>query len=179
MKLIIIHGPPASGKLTVGTELARLTGYKLFHNHLTIDCVKPVLEFGTPGFWRAVGELRYHVIAAAARENVDMIHTFCYEYEVDDEHFARLIASAEENGGEAHLVLLLCDDDERRKRIVDESRVKIGKLVDPESVGRNNIDLTSPYPGRETLVLDTTTASAAETADRIIDHFGLQRQTAA
>ena len=175
MKLIIIHGPPAAGKLTVGTELARLTGYKLFHNHLTIDCVKPVLEFGTPGFWRAVAELRFHVIAAAARENVDVIHTFCYEYEVDDEHFAELIASAEENGGEAHLVLLLCDDDERRKRIVEESRIRIGKLIDPESVGRNRVNLTSPYPGRETLIIDTTNSSVAETAGRIIDHFGLQQ----
>ena len=175
MKLIIIHGPPAAGKLTVGTELAKRTGYKLFHNHLTIDCVKPVLEFGTPGFWRAVGELRFHVIAAAARENVDVIHTFCYEYQVDDEHFAELIASAEENGGEAHLVMLLCDDDERRKRIVDESRVKIGKLVDPDAVGRNRVNLTSPYPGRETLIIDTTNSSVAETAVRIIDHFGLQQ----
>ena len=179
MKLIIIYGPPAAGKLTVGTELSRLTGYKLFHNHISIDCVKPVLEFGTPEFWRAVAAVRYEVIASAARENVDVIHTFCYEYEVDDEHFAKLIASAEDNGGEAHLVLLLCDDDVRRGRIGNESRVKIGKLVDPESVGRNSIDLTSAYPGRHTLVLDTTKSPALRTAERIIQHFRLRVQPGA
>jgi len=34
-KLIILFGPPAVGKMTVGKELADLTGLKLFHNHMT------------------------------------------------------------------------------------------------------------------------------------------------
>ncbi|HKP70775.1 MAG TPA: AAA family ATPase [Pyrinomonadaceae bacterium] len=179
MKLIIIHGPPAVGKLTIGSEIARLTGFKLFHNHISIDYVKSVIDFGTPAFWRAVGNVRFGLIAEAAKENIDLIHTFCYEFGADDEHFAGLISSAEDYGGEVHLVLLNCSDEARRIRISNESRVRIGKLVDPESVGRNNIDLTSPYPGRETLILDTTIASATETAERIIEHFGLQRQTGA
>ena len=39
MKLIIIFGPPAVGKMTVGYELAKITGLRLFHNHMTIDLV--------------------------------------------------------------------------------------------------------------------------------------------
>lgn len=35
--LVFIVGPPAVGKMTVGHELARRTGLKLFHNHHTID----------------------------------------------------------------------------------------------------------------------------------------------
>jgi len=31
MKLVIIFGPPAVGKMTVGRALSRLTGLKLFH----------------------------------------------------------------------------------------------------------------------------------------------------
>ena len=179
MKLIIIHGPPAAGKLTVANEIAKLTGYKVFHNHLSIDYVKSVFEFGGPEFWRVVGLVRYPMIAEAARQNIDLIHTFCYEFGVDDDHFAALISSAEDNGGEVHLVLLNCRDEERRRRIDNESRVRIGKLTDPDSVGRNNIDLTSTYPGRETLVLDTTETSAVETAERIIEYFGLQGQAGA
>lgn len=34
MRLIFIYGLPATGKLTVAQELAKRTGYKLFHNHL-------------------------------------------------------------------------------------------------------------------------------------------------
>ena len=178
MKLIIIHGPPAAGKLTVANEIAKQTGFKVFHNHISIDYVKSVIEFGTPAFWRAVGNVRYSLIGEAARENIDLIHTFCYVFGADDDHFASLISAAEDHGGEVHLVLLNCSDEERRKRIGSESRVRIGKLTDPESVGRNNIDLTSPYPGRETLILDTTNTSAVETAEAIIGHYGLQLQTA-
>jgi adenylate kinase family enzyme len=32
MHLVVIFGPPAVGKMTVGHELTKLTGYKLFHN---------------------------------------------------------------------------------------------------------------------------------------------------
>ena len=39
MKLVIIVGPQAVGKMTVGEELAKETGLKLFHNHMTIDLV--------------------------------------------------------------------------------------------------------------------------------------------
>jgi hypothetical protein len=33
MNLVVIFGPEAVGKMSVGHELATLTGMKLFHNH--------------------------------------------------------------------------------------------------------------------------------------------------
>ena len=41
MKLVIIAGDAAVGKMTVGKELANQTGLRLFHNHVTIE---PVIE---------------------------------------------------------------------------------------------------------------------------------------
>ena len=176
MNLIIIYGPPAAGKFTVGTEIAERTGYRLFHNHISIDYVKSVFEFGTPAFWRIVGNVRFELIAEAARENIDLVHTFCYEFGADDEHFAKLIASAENHGGEVHLVLLRCDEAERKKRIGNESRVKIGKLTDPGSFDRMHPELSTPLPGRETLIIDTTSTSAEDAATQIIEHVGLQQR---
>ncbi|SCC34198.1 Uncharacterized protein BW664_02852 [Bacillus mycoides] len=40
MKFILIFGPQAVGKMTVGQELAKITDLKLFHNHMKIDLVK-------------------------------------------------------------------------------------------------------------------------------------------
>ena len=177
MKLIIIYGPPAAGKLTVAKEIATRTGFKVFHNHLSIDCVKPVFEFGTSGFWRVIGDVRDLVITEAMREGVNLIHTFCYEFEADDRYFNKLIAAAENNSGEVHLVLLLCDDEQRRERISNESRVRIGKLTDPDSVGRNNMNLTTPLPGRETLVIDTTYLQPEVAAQQIVEHYKLARET--
>ena len=35
--LVVLFGPPASGKVAIGDELATLTGCRFFHNHLTVD----------------------------------------------------------------------------------------------------------------------------------------------
>lgn len=45
MKLLIMIGDSAVGKMTVGQELCKITSFHLFHNHMAIE---PVLEvFGT------------------------------------------------------------------------------------------------------------------------------------
>lgn len=49
MKLVFIYGPPAVGKFTVVRELSRQTGFKLYDNHVSINFVKTLFEFGTPG----------------------------------------------------------------------------------------------------------------------------------
>ncbi len=48
--LIFIFGPPAVGKMTVGQELAKITDYKLFYNHMTIDLITPFFRFGSYPF---------------------------------------------------------------------------------------------------------------------------------
>ena len=39
MHFVFVFGPPAVGKMTVGRELAARTGYKLLHNHMTVEPV--------------------------------------------------------------------------------------------------------------------------------------------
>lgn len=45
--LIMITGPQAVGKMTVGQELAKLTNFKLFHNHMSIDLVNNFFSYST------------------------------------------------------------------------------------------------------------------------------------
>lgn len=37
MDLLILFGPAASGKMSVGCRIAERTRYRLFHNHMTIE----------------------------------------------------------------------------------------------------------------------------------------------
>ena len=176
MKLIIIHGPPAAGKLTVSRELAKRTGFKVFHNHVSIDCVKSVFEFGSMPFWRVIKTIREETFAEAARSGISLIHTFCYAKGDDDDQYRQMIASVEDNGGEVYSVLLFCDDEIRRKRIVADERKQIGKLTDPDSIdlSREQYDLFSPLPGRDTLSIDTGVVTPDDSAEMIIGYFGLE-----
>jgi len=53
MRLVFIHGPAAAGKYTVAKELAALTGFELYHNHLVVDEVLKVHAFGRRASWRS------------------------------------------------------------------------------------------------------------------------------
>lgn len=55
MRLVIIIGSGAVGKMTVGQALMRQTGLRLFHNHMMIE---PVIEIFAKLDGRIVMELR-------------------------------------------------------------------------------------------------------------------------
>lgn len=121
MKLLLIYGSPAVGKLTVANEIAKLTDFKVFHNHLTIDCVLPVFEFGSPGFFDLVHLIRLEIIAEAARQKVNLIYTFCYAKDIDDEHVEKVTQTVTENGGEVCYVLLTAE-----KSVIEKRRSATG-----------------------------------------------------
>jgi hypothetical protein len=175
MKLILIYGAPAVGKLTVSNEIAKRTDFKVFHNHLTIDVVQPIFEFGTKPFWDLVHLFRIETIQTAARVGQNLIYTFCYAKDHDDEHIRLITAAVEENGGEICFVLLKADRNELEKRVLEESRRKYGKAKNLEILYKiiDNYDLFSPVPERESLIIDNTNFSAEIVAEKIIRHFGL------
>ena len=41
-KFIMIVGPQAVGKMTVGQELSKITNLKLLHNHMTIELLTKI-----------------------------------------------------------------------------------------------------------------------------------------
>ena len=54
-KFIQIIGPQAVGKMTVGQELAKITGYKLLYNHMTIEMVRSIFDYDKGRFAVAAG----------------------------------------------------------------------------------------------------------------------------
>jgi chloramphenicol 3-O-phosphotransferase len=73
--LVYLYGPPAAGKLTIAEKLRDITGYRLFHNHLTVNAIRPVFDFGTKPFAEAIHRLRLDVFETAARHGIDLIFT--------------------------------------------------------------------------------------------------------
>ncbi len=175
MKLIFIYGAPAAGKLTVAKELAALTDFKVFHNHLSIDCIEPIFPFGTKSFWKLVEQIRLDVIGEAARENVNLIYTFCYAKDLDDAHVDKVVETVESNGGEICFVLLKCSVEELEKRVLEESRKQFGKVNNHETLNEilEKYDLFSPVPQRQSLEIDNTSVSPQKAAAAIVNYFKL------
>ena len=173
MKLLFLYGPPAVGKLTVANEIAKLTGFKVFHNHLSIDAILPVFDFGTPPFFRLVEMIRVETVAEAARENVDIIYTFCYAKGLDEMHVEKVGNAARDNGGEVYFALLTCDPDELRRRVVSEDRRKFRKANTLEMIEHflETYDLSSSVPNTDTFAIDNTNVSPPEAAAQIVEHF--------
>jgi hypothetical protein len=80
MKCVIIFGPLAVGKMTVGQELEKITDLKLFHNHMTIEMVLPFFDMKSPSFKRIVKAFRIKMFEEIAKSDLaGVIFTFVWK----------------------------------------------------------------------------------------------------
>jgi len=171
MKLILLHGAPAVGKLTVARELATLTGFPLFHNHLTVDLVGSLFPFGSEPFIHLREQIWLAAFAEAARNNVSLIFTFNPERTVRERFIQDAINVVEVAGGQVIFVELTCAEDELERRLEDASRKGFGKLVSVEHYRSLKAAGAFNFPKLPNdLSLDTAQHLPAESA-RLINEF--------
>lgn len=186
MSLVIILGPPAVGKMTVGLELERLTGLKLFHNHMSIDLAQRYFPPDSPSFGRIVGTIRRVVMEEIARTYSKGL-IFTYVWSFDDPRDAAAIARCEEIfeawGQPTYFVELEAALEERQRRNETELRLqyKPGKrdlehsraqLWRMSQSHKNNS--TTELRDREHYVrIDNTNLPPADVAAMIQKRFGL------
>ncbi len=175
MNLVFIYGPPGVGKLSVAKELARLTGYKLFDNHVSIRCADSVFAFGTKPFLRIVGTIRDVVFEEAAANGVSLIFTYVYSHPQDMPHVERMCGFFESEGGRVLPVRLSCAREELEHRLTRPGRAEAGKLASLDTLRElyRTHDFFSSVPGRESLELDNTALAPEEVAGLIASHYHL------
>lgn len=104
MHLVVILGPMAVGKMTVGIELAELSGYRLFHHHMSIDALAGIFAWGSPSFNRLNGEIRRRVVEEAVISDLPGL-IFTMVWDLDDprdrEFLDRVSAPVRTAGGRA------------------------------------------------------------------------------
>jgi len=181
MKLIFIYGPPGVGKLTVAQELANLTGYKLFHNHLAVDLVYAVFDFKTKPFVELREKIWMMVFQRAKEERVKgLIFTFAPEESVPDHFIPDVIKLIEDDQDTVNFVELTCDPGELRKRIVNPSRSKYAKGMSSDNVEKyyRRDYLIPPSVHERKFSIDNTKLSPGEAAIRIAKHYSLPFRSA-
>jgi hypothetical protein len=180
MKLIFIHGPAASGKLTVGRELSALTGIALFHNHIVVDALLTRLAFGDPEFVRLREAMWMTVFETAAKSGRSLIFTFAPEPTVTEDFPQRVIALIAAAGGEVKFVRLTLSVAGQEKRIANESRREFRKLTSLEMLRklRAGFDACDAAMPPADLTIDTEEANPDTAARRIAAAFGLPAASA-
>jgi hypothetical protein len=105
--------------MTVGYELARLAGYKLLHNHMTVEPVLDIFPFGSPPFDRLVSEFRRRIIEeTVAADLPGLVFTMVWGLELtgDAETVASYAEIVESAGGRVSFVELYAELEERLER---------------------------------------------------------------
>ncbi len=184
--LVVLVGPPAVGKMTVGTELARRTGLKLFHNHHTIDLVLNFFPFGSPPFKRLVGEFRRRIMEEVAESDLPgLIFTYVWAFDLKTERAGveELATVFTSRGGRVVYAELQATQDERLRRNETEFRLaekpskrdvaaSRERLLDADA--HYQMDSGGRFAGRaDWLRIDNTALSPEAVAERIIAHFAL------
>jgi hypothetical protein len=170
MKLIFIYGLPASGKLTVAQELVAITGYKLFHNHLVVDLLLSVFDFGSPEFVALREEIWLSIFEQACHSQLPgLIFTFAPEATVHPGFIDKMLKTVAGAGGELDFIELTCPLPELKRRMGSLSRLQYKKLTSValfEELHREG-SFESGYMPNARLSIDTSLGTPARSALQI------------
>ena len=184
MKLVIIFGPHAVGKMTVGQELAKLTNLKLFHNHMTIDLVSNFFDFSNPEAKRLVGLFRKEIFTSVANSDLEGL-IFTYMWALDDkrdwDYIESVVSIFEKTNSRVYYVELEADYDVRWERNTTSNRLEnkpSKRNIDKSQSLFKEIeekDRLNSFPNeikfKNYLKINNTNLSPDKVAKVICDHF--------
>lgn len=189
-ELLIIFGPPAVGKMTVGRAICARSGFRLFHNHLTIEPLLEVFDYGTPPFNTLNDEFRRRLMQEAAASGTRLVFTFVWGVDLASD--ADIVRSYLEPflaaGLPVAFVELTSDLQTRLLRDAGEDRIAAKPSKRDRALSEGIVRSLEQYrlntdPGEPSLAdavlahhrhlrIDTTHLSADETAQQILGWLG-------
>lgn len=119
MKLVLIVGAGAVGKMTVGQELMKITNLKLFHNHMMIE---PVIEIFGKFKGDTILKLREVIFNDFLESDCDgMIHTLMWAFDMKSEW--EYVENLRKKFDEFYCVELIASQEIRLERNKTENRL--------------------------------------------------------
>ncbi|WP_026399492.1 AAA family ATPase [Acholeplasma equifetale] len=183
MKFINIFGPGAVGKMSVGQELAKLKGYKLFHNHITIEFVIETLGFYESNTINQIRDILFESFAKSEIEGVIFTFMWAFDYIKDWDFVYKYKNLFESHGWETYYIELEASQETRLYRNKTENRLKHKpskrdielsdkRLLDEDSKYRLN-SYDGEIPFKNYLKINNENLSPSEVVQKIIKIFDL------
>ena len=186
---VIIIGPHAVGKMTVGQELAKITGLRLFHNHMSIELARKLFA---PDEKEEFQELNRAIRAKvfelfATRELPGLIFTYMCAFDVPEEfaYLQEVTALFAAHGARCCVAELCADFDERLLRNRSENRLRHkeskrdlawseGEMRKTSEKYRLNSYDGESLPFENYIKINNTTLAPDEVAKMIQTHFAIE-----
>lgn len=184
MKLIIIVGPHAVGKMTVGQALSQKTGIPLFHNHVSIELSTELLgPFNDKqmALSNALRDVIFDHVAKAHDQGLIFTFMWAFDSPADESYINRLEKRFKDEGADVFYVELEADKEVRWERNHTENR--LFHKPTKRNIDRSNHLFTTleqkyrlnSYPGEiqkeHYLKINNTHLEPNLVADQIISHF--------
>ena len=119
MKLVLIVGAGAVGKMTVGQELMKITNLRLFHNHMMIE---PVIEIFGRFKTDTILKLRDVIFNDFVNDdNEGMIHTLMWAFDMESDR--EYVENLAKKFNEVYCVELIASQEVRLERNKTENRL--------------------------------------------------------
>lgn len=137
MKLIIVFGPPAVGKMTVGYELSRITGLKLLHNHMTSDLVLNFFDWEEPQFELA-DEFRLRILeefVSCDQKGIILTYAWALDLKSENEFVEKCCKIFQNAGAPIYYVELEADLEIRKKR--NESKFRLEQKASKRNIEKS------------------------------------------
>ena len=178
---VFIIGAPASGKMTIGQELSKLTGATLFFNHQPIDFALEIYQDFTEEMWEFVRSVNFSFLGISASHHRSVILTgvtdFSNQYQLM--YLKQIQDLLDDYHQEILFVELETSLEERLRRNRTENRLKHKPLKRHIEVSEREIletaetlQLNSQHQPNELhhyLKINNTNLSAEEVAKQIQD----------
>ena len=179
MKLVLIIGSGAVGKMTVGQELMKITDLRLFHNHMMIE---PVIDVFGYFHGRVIQQLRETIFNEFIKtDNEGMIFTVMWAFDMpSDREYVLEVASKFD---EVYCVELIADQAVRLERNKSENRLRhkaskrdllaSEKRVLNEDANHRLVSEPGEIPFENYLRIDNTNLAPDAVAKMIKEKFSL------
>ncbi|MGN1020459.1 MAG: AAA family ATPase [Aristaeellaceae bacterium] len=183
MKLVFIFGSGAVGKMTVGQELMKLTGLRLFHNHMAIEPVLAVFGGFNPRAVERIREAIFEEFAASGQKGMIFTFMFAFDQQADWDYVAHVQEIFRPYGTEFFYVELIAPQEVRLARSATENRLAHKASKQDVDAARSRlvqedahyrlVSLPGEIPWDNYLRIENEHIPAAEAARMIRDRFGL------
>jgi deoxyadenosine/deoxycytidine kinase len=176
MKLILLYGPPAVGKLTIANKLSKITGISVFHNHMIINPLRDIFGMESPIRAKLEYEFRFRIVEEAVENNKDLVMTGVIAMNNYKKLYKMVIDEVESHGGQLFLVRLTAPKEVLRERVVGEDRKKRDKIHTIESwdsFALSYPEMYDTYAEKEHLTIDTSKLTPEKAAQEIASYYHL------